>query len=135
MIESQEAVVEEDKKQEIPEDLICSICNDLFVDAVMIPCCGSSFCDDCMFTNILYICISCIFNIIYVFNNIGVRTALLESEDNECPDCKENGSSPGSLIPNRFLRNSVNAFKNRTGYKASGQAKKGKCLLNTYLSC
>lgn len=47
MIESQEPVVEEDKKQEIPEDLICSICNDLFVDAVMIPCCGSSFCDDC----------------------------------------------------------------------------------------
>ncbi|XP_037807023.1 E3 ubiquitin-protein ligase RBBP6 isoform X2 [Lucilia sericata] len=100
MIESQEPVVEEDKKQEIPEDLICGICNDLFVDAVMIPCCGSSFCDDC------------------------VRTALLESEDNECPDCKEKGSSPGSLIPNRFLRNSVNAFKNRTGYKASSQAKK-----------
>lgn len=48
MIENQEAIVEEDKKQEIPEDLICSICNDLFVDAVMIPCCGSSFCDDCM---------------------------------------------------------------------------------------
>lgn len=58
----------------------------------MIPCCGSSFCDEC------------------------VRTALLESEDNECPDCKEKGSSPGSLIPNRFLRNSVNSFKNETGY-------------------
>lgn len=55
----------------------------------------------------------------------GVRTALLESEDNECPDCKEKGSSPGSLIPNRFLRNSVNAFKNRTGYKALSQTKKG----------
>lgn len=58
----------------------------------MIPCCGSSFCDEC------------------------VRTALLESEDNECPDCHEKGSSPGSLIPNRFLRNSVNSFKNETGY-------------------
>lgn len=56
---------------------------------------------------------------------IGVRNALLDSEDNECPDCKEKGSSPGSLIPNRFLRNSVNAFKNRTGYKASHQTKKG----------
>ncbi|XP_059616019.1 E3 ubiquitin-protein ligase RBBP6 isoform X2 [Phlebotomus argentipes] len=81
-----------EKKQEIPEDLICSICKDLFTDAVMIPCCGSSFCDEC------------------------VRTALLESEDNECPDCHEKGSSPGSLIPNRFLRNSVNSFKNETGY-------------------
>lgn len=47
---------------------------------------------------------------------LGVRTALLESEDNECPDCNEKGSSPGSLIPNRFLRNSVNLFKNETGY-------------------
>uniref|UniRef100_W8BWN2 E3 ubiquitin-protein ligase RBBP6 n=2 Tax=Ceratitis capitata TaxID=7213 RepID=W8BWN2_CERCA len=81
-----------ENKKEIPEDLICSICKDLFVDAVMIPCCGSSFCDDC------------------------VRSALLESEDNECPDCKEKGCSPGSLIPNRFLRNSVNAFKNENGY-------------------
>uniref|UniRef100_A0A0A1XQR7 E3 ubiquitin-protein ligase RBBP6 n=1 Tax=Zeugodacus cucurbitae TaxID=28588 RepID=A0A0A1XQR7_ZEUCU len=81
-----------EKKKEIPDDLICSICKDLFVDAVMIPCCGSSFCDDC------------------------VRSALLESEDNECPDCKEKGCSPGSLIPNRFLRNSVNAFKNENGY-------------------
>lgn len=58
----------------------------------MIPCCGSSFCDEC------------------------VRTALLESEDNECPDCHEKGSSPGSLIPNRFLRTSVNSFRNETGY-------------------
>lgn len=36
-----------EKKQEIPEDLICGICRDLFTDAVMIPCCGSSFCDEC----------------------------------------------------------------------------------------
>uniref|UniRef100_A0A034WTI5 E3 ubiquitin-protein ligase RBBP6 n=1 Tax=Bactrocera dorsalis TaxID=27457 RepID=A0A034WTI5_BACDO len=87
-----ETKVSIEKKKEIPDDLICSICKDLFVDAVMIPCCGSSFCDDC------------------------VRSALLESEDNECPDCKEKGCSPGSLIPNRFLRNSVNAFKNENGY-------------------
>lgn len=38
-----------EKKQEVPEDLICSICKDLFNDAVMIPCCGSSFCDECKF--------------------------------------------------------------------------------------
>lgn len=81
-------------KVEIPEDLICNICKDLFVDAVMIPCCGSSFCDEC------------------------VRTALLESEDNECPDCFEKGTSPSSLIPNRFLRTSVNNFKSETGYIA-----------------
>lgn len=75
-----------EEKREIPEELICTICKGIFRDAVMVPCCGSSFCDDC------------------------VRTALLESEDNECPDCKEKETSPGSLIPNRFLRKSVADF-------------------------
>lgn len=86
--ESQETVQNQfvEEKREIPEDLICAICKGIFKDAVMIPCCGSSFCDEC------------------------VRTALLESEENECPDCKEKGTSPGSLIPNRFLRNAVTTF-------------------------
>lgn len=74
------------EKREIPEELLCSICKNIFKDAVMIPCCGSSFCDEC------------------------IRTALLESDDNECPDCSEKGTSPGSLIPNRFLRNAVATF-------------------------
>lgn len=60
----------------------------------------------------------------------GVRTSLLESEDNECPDCYEKGSSPNSLIPNRFLRNKVNEFKNKTGYNKPRQPKKGKIFTN-----
>lgn len=31
----------------IPEDLMCSLCQDLLTDAVMMPCCGNSFCDEC----------------------------------------------------------------------------------------
>ena len=61
-------------------------------DAVMIPCCGNSFCDEC------------------------IRTFLLESEDHECPDCNDKDNSPETLIPNRFLRNAVSNFKNETGY-------------------
>ncbi|XP_066261966.1 E3 ubiquitin-protein ligase RBBP6-like isoform X2 [Euwallacea similis] len=80
-------------KPEIPEDLLCSICSDLLADAVMIPCCGNSFCDEC------------------------IRSMLLESEDHECPDCHEKDISPATLIPNRFLRKSVNNFKNTTGYE------------------
>ncbi|XP_021931899.1 E3 ubiquitin-protein ligase RBBP6 isoform X3 [Zootermopsis nevadensis] len=87
-----EPVVE---KPEIPEDLLCNVCKDLLADAVMIPCCGNSFCDEC------------------------IRTVLLESEDHECPDCKEKDVSPDTLIPNRFLRNNVNNFKNATGYNKS----------------
>lgn len=34
-------------RQEIREDLQCSLCHDLLRDAVMIPCCGNSFCDEC----------------------------------------------------------------------------------------
>ncbi|VEN43520.1 unnamed protein product [Callosobruchus maculatus] len=79
-------------KPEIPEDLICSICNDLLTDAVMIPCCGNSFCDEC------------------------IRFVLLDSEDHECPDCHEKDISPDTLIPNRFIRTSVGKFKNTTGY-------------------
>lgn len=80
------------EKPEIPEDLLCSICTDLLTDAVMIPCCGNSFCDEC------------------------IRSTLLESDDHECPDCHERDISPSTLIPNRFLRNSVANFKNTTGY-------------------
>lgn len=49
-----------EKKQEIPEDLICSICKDLFTDAVMIACCGSSFCDECKFVHLFAVCF-CVF--------------------------------------------------------------------------
>lgn len=80
------------EKPEIPEDLLCNICKDLLTDAVMIPCCGNSFCDEC------------------------IRTFLLESEEHECPDCNEKDVSPETLIPNRFLRNAVMNFKNETGY-------------------
>lgn len=80
------------EKPEIPEDLLCNICKDLLTDAVMIPCCGNSFCDEC------------------------IRTFLLESEEHECPDCSEKDVSPESLIPNRYLRNAVLNFKNETGY-------------------
>lgn len=91
-----------DEKREIPEDLICAICKGIFKEAVMIPCCGSSFCDEC------------------------VRTALIESEDNECPDCHEKGTSPGSLIPNRFLRNAVAAFHAESSNVLSRDAPKSK---------
>lgn len=69
----------QEAKPDIPDDLLCSICSDLLTDAVMIPCCGNSFCDEC------------------------IRSFLLESEDHECPDCHEKDISPGTLIPNRYF--------------------------------
>jgi E3 ubiquitin-protein ligase RBBP6 len=100
--ENHEPQFVEEKRREVPEDLICAICKGIFKDAVMIPCCGSSFCDEC------------------------VRTSLLESEDNECPDCKEKGTSPGSLIPNRFLRNAVVAFQAESSNVLTRESVKSK---------
>jgi hypothetical protein len=51
-----------------------------------------------------------------IFLILGIRNILLESEEQECPGCHEKEISPNSLIPNRFLRTAVNAFKNETGY-------------------
>ena len=37
--------VEEEKN--IPGELLCSLCKDILRDAVVIQCCGNSFCDEC----------------------------------------------------------------------------------------
>uniref|UniRef100_A0A3Q0SGL8 RING-type domain-containing protein n=1 Tax=Amphilophus citrinellus TaxID=61819 RepID=A0A3Q0SGL8_AMPCI len=67
----------------IPSELLCLICNELLTDAVVIPCCGNSYCDEC------------------------IRTALLESEYHICPICDQSEVSPDTLIANKFLRQIV----------------------------
>ncbi|KZS17169.1 Something that sticks-like glue [Daphnia magna] len=79
-------------KPVIPSELLCSLCKDLLSDAVLIPCCGDSFCDDC------------------------IRALLLDSEEQECPQCHTKAVSPDTLIPNRFLRTAVTNFRSETGY-------------------
>lgn len=80
------------EKPEIPDDLLCNYCKDLLTDAVLIPCCGGAFCDEC------------------------IRSFLIESDKHECPTCNEKDISPSSLIPTRYLRNNVMKFTNETGY-------------------
>uniref|UniRef100_H2YGK4 RING-type domain-containing protein n=1 Tax=Ciona savignyi TaxID=51511 RepID=H2YGK4_CIOSA len=75
-----EVAEEEEEDEPIPDELICLLCKDLLVDAVVIPCCGNSYCDEC------------------------IRNALLDSEDHKCPTCHKNNISPDSLIANKFLR-------------------------------
>lgn len=41
----------EEKEEPIPDELLCLICHDLLSDAVVIPCCGNSYCDDCEFAS------------------------------------------------------------------------------------
>ncbi|XP_071671341.1 E3 ubiquitin-protein ligase RBBP6-like isoform X1 [Patagioenas fasciata] len=76
----------------VPAELLCPICKDVTNDAAVIPCCGNSFCDEC------------------------IRTALLESEEHTCPMCHQTDVSPDSLVANKILRQAVNNFRNGTGY-------------------
>ncbi|XP_028313230.1 E3 ubiquitin-protein ligase RBBP6-like [Gouania willdenowi] len=82
----------------IPDNLLCPICTKLMIDAVLIPCCGNSYCDEC------------------------IRTALLDSEDHVCFTCKQSDVSPDNLIANKFLRQVVNNYKNGTTYAVHSRA-------------
>ncbi|XP_037647640.1 E3 ubiquitin-protein ligase RBBP6-like isoform X3 [Sebastes umbrosus] len=85
----------EDEEDPIHEELLCLICHDLLSDAVVIPCCGNSYCDDC------------------------IRTALLDSEEHVCPTCSQSDVSPDTLIGNKFLRQAVETFKKERGHTKS----------------
>ncbi|NWX08084.1 RBBP6 ligase, partial [Caloenas nicobarica] len=64
----------------VPDELLCLICKDIVTDAVVIPCCGNSYCDEC------------------------IRTALLESKEHTCPMCHQTDVSPDGLVANKILR-------------------------------
>lgn len=69
------------------ESLLCPICKDLMVDAIVTPCCGNSFCGGC------------------------ARLLLLESGDNTCFTCNKS-VSPDDLVPYPALRWIVNYYRN-----------------------
>nr|XP_046271129.1 E3 ubiquitin-protein ligase RBBP6-like isoform X2 [Scatophagus argus] len=82
----------EDMEDPVPNELLCLICRNLLNDAVVIPCCGNSYCDDC------------------------IRTALLDSDDHICPTCQQPEVSPDTLIANKFIRQAVNNFEKEQGH-------------------
>ena len=71
-------------KEEVPEALQCAICRELLRDAVMMPCCAVSACEDC------------------------ARTGMIESggEEPRCPVCGA-AAIPEELIPSRMCREKV----------------------------
>ena len=66
----------------VPEELLCPICKELLCDAVMMPCCAGSACDDC------------------------ARNGIIESEGSKCPVCG-GVANPEELIPYRMYREKV----------------------------
>lgn len=37
------------KDRKVPSELKCPMCSNLLHDAVLIPCCGTSYCDECKY--------------------------------------------------------------------------------------
>ena len=74
-------------QQFIPNELQCKLCYKIFTDAVVIQCCGNSFCDECIRT--------------YLINN-----------NFHCPltDCGQGEILPDNLVPNQHLRKTVKHF-------------------------
>jgi len=75
----------------VPNELLCPICKDLLKDAVMMPCCAGSACDEC------------------------ARNGIIDSEGSRCPVCTD-VANPEELIPYRLFRDKVDKFRNQTGY-------------------
>ncbi|CAB0027943.1 unnamed protein product [Trichogramma brassicae] len=82
----------------IPKEIICPICKEILNDAVMIACCAMTFCHEC------------------------ISTYLVESEDQQCPHCKEKDVSPEQCWPNRYLRKAVSRFNNETSAHGTAPA-------------
>ncbi|KAL0557411.1 hypothetical protein IC582_005949 [Cucumis melo] len=71
-------------KCEIPSDLKCTLCNSLFVDAVIMGCCKHSFCEKCI-------------------HHVFLRKTM-------CPKCASSKYELGDLLPNLSLRKNVAHF-------------------------
>ncbi|KAL6000189.1 hypothetical protein ACLOJK_034867 [Asimina triloba] len=69
---------------ELPAELRCSLCNAIFKEAVMIPCCQHSFCDKC------------------------IHSVLVEKE--KCPKCFSTKCRVDDLLPNVSLRQAIEHF-------------------------
>ncbi|XP_051568982.1 E3 ubiquitin-protein ligase RBBP6-like [Myxocyprinus asiaticus] len=69
-------------KQEdlVPNELLCLICQELMTDALVIPCCRNSYCDEC------------------------IQMYLLESDEHVCFTCKQSYVSPDSLTANKLCQ-------------------------------
>ena len=59
----------EPEKPQIPLELKCRLCLDLMTDAVVVPCCGTSFCDECK-----YACLKKCMEVVLAWENMENET-------------------------------------------------------------
>ena len=104
-----------------PSDLLCPLCKRVYVDAVITPCCSLSFCDSCKFNKALFLTA---FSPLFFSFLKGIRTALIESHDHECPSCHAQHVAIDQINPNLYLRNHIKRWherRNQSYYPPSSQ--------------
>ncbi|KAI8141403.1 hypothetical protein BJV82DRAFT_175248 [Fennellomyces sp. T-0311] len=79
-----------------PSELTCRICGKLMKDAVLVPCCGKSFCKECITTKL--------------------------DETSKCPVCNKEDVRSSQVIPNRSLRNTIQAYQEQSDKEAEAAA-------------
>jgi len=82
----------------IPNDLLCPICTNLINNAVVVPCCFSSFCDEC------------------------IRQSLLTSLDRRCSVCQQPNLAVSQLTPNIRLQKRAEAQREKQAMPAHATA-------------
>jgi len=77
------------KESEVPDELKCPLCDKLYNNVVLIPCCGNSFCSEC------------------------IQQALIDNEEDDfkCPSCSVKNVKLDNLYPNVTLRKTVDKYK------------------------
>ena len=93
-----------------PNDLLCPLCKRVFTDAVITPCCNLSFCDACKI-NQDFFSIHCHFFSFLFWK--GIRTALIESPEHECPLCHYQHVAIDQINPNLYLRSHIKRWHER----------------------
>ncbi|XP_057850363.2 E3 ubiquitin ligase PARAQUAT TOLERANCE 3 isoform X1 [Cryptomeria japonica] len=80
---------------ELPSELKCSLCQAIFKEAVMIPCCQFSFCHDCIMRVLI--------------------------ENGRCPQCNSSKFKIDELLPNIALRQAIEHFLESQLTMSSGE--------------
>ena len=75
-------------KEDVPEDLLCLLCNDLFENAVLVSCCGESYCTKCL------------------------EAHMEKSDERVCPGCSEHITSD-MIVVGKKLRDLCKDFKSK----------------------
>jgi protein MPE1 len=93
----QEALLAESKELQA-RGLECSLDNRLFLDPVKTPCCGKTFCNEC------------------------ITNALIDS-DLTCPACNKEGVLIDDLVPDKEMTEQVKAYEKEKAEKQKAEAK------------